>query len=197
MYQIFKDLTRGRNTQNIVNVEQNSDVEENWRFGSFIELAGHSSIMVPLNSDQSFTRGYFSKSSNSTRNYLFVNTQTLDRKWLFNHTDYLIEQARRLSVKEYNSEEPVLAILYSLVKLDSNEDNRLTASDLTTVAISKPDGSGYVEVLNDIEKVIDTTLLSDKELFFMYQANGISYSAVLDLKTFSISNQKKLPKVGV
>ncbi|OCQ23742.1 hypothetical protein A7985_07325 [Pseudoalteromonas luteoviolacea] len=197
MYQIFKDITRERNTQNIVNFEESGKAKESWRLGHVTSLTSHRTLMIPLNSDQSFNRGYFSKSSNSTRNYLFINTETNLNKWLFNHTNFLIESASQLRIGDYSSKEPVIAILYSLVKLDSNSDNRLTPSDLTTVSISKPNGSGYKEILTDVEHVIGNTLLSETELFIIYQLNGKSLSSIINLTNFEIVNTKELPKVGL
>jgi len=196
-YQIFKDVTRERNTQNIVNIQETGEVKENWRLGHVTNLAAHKTLMIPLNSDQSFNRGYFSKSSNSTRNYLFINTEFNTNKWLFDHTNYLIESTNQLRFGDYSSKEPVLAILYTLVKLDSNSDNRLTPSDLTTVSISKPNGSGYKEVLTDVEQVIGNTMLSETELFIIYQLNGKSLSSTINLTNFELSNTKELPKVGL
>ncbi|BDX07519.1 hypothetical protein [Planctobacterium marinum] len=196
-YQIFKDVTRDHNTHNIVNIEKSAEVEESWRLGHVTHLSGHKALMIPLHSDQNFDRGYFSKSSNSTRNYLFINTETNSNEWLFDHTNYLIESTEQLRMGDYNSKDPVLAILYSLVKLDSNSDNRLTPGDLTTVAISRPDGSGYKEILTDVAQVLGSTLLSENELFIIYQMNGKSLSSTLKLNSFELANTKELPKVGI
>ena len=197
MYQIFKDVTRERNTQNIVNIEKSGEVKENWRLGHVTNLSSHKTLMIPLNSDQSFDRGYFSKSSNSTRNYLFINTETNTEQWLFDHTNYLIEDTNQLRIGDYDSKKPVLAILYNLVKLDTNNDNQLTPSDLTTISMSKPNGSDYKEILTDVEQVIGNTLLSETELFIIYQLNGKSLSSIINLTNFELSNTKELPKVGL
>ncbi|WP_028774467.1 hypothetical protein [Shewanella waksmanii] len=197
MYQIFKDVTRERSTQNIVNIEESGEVKESWRLGQVANLSNHKMLMIPLNSDQSFNRGYFSKSSNSTRNYLFINTETNSNNWLFGHTNYLIESTNQLRVGDYDSKKPVIAILYSLVKLDSNGDDRLTPSDLITISISKPNGSGYKEILTDVEQVIGSTLLSETELFIIYQLSGKSLSSTINLTSFELGNTKELPKVGL
>lgn len=98
---------------------------------------------------------------------------------------------------DFNSDKPVIAILYQLVQLDSDQDNRLSASDLSTVAISNPDGSGYKELINEVERVVDHTLLNQTELFLIYQKAGISYSTILNLESFEMSKTEKLPKVGL
>jgi len=196
-YKLFQDITGDRTTRNIVNIEESSEVKENWRFGQLSKFNHNRTLMIPLYSDQSFDRGYFSKSSNSTRNFLFIDTETSEKTWLFNHTNYLIESSDKLRDGDFNSDKPVIAILYQLVQLDSDQDNRLSASDLSTVAISNPDGSGYKELINEVERVVDHTLLNQTELFLIYQKAGKSYSTILNLESFEMSKTEKLPKVGL
>lgn len=148
-------------------------------------------------SDQSFDRAYFSKSSNSNRNYLFIDTETSEKRWLFNHTNYLIESSDKLRFGDFNSDKPVIAILYQLVQLDSNQDKRLSASDLSIVAVTNPDGSGYKELINEVDRVVDHTLLNQTELFLIYQKAGIYYSTILNLESFEMSKTEKLPKLGL
>lgn len=197
VFKLFQDATRERTTKNIVNIEENAAVKESWSLGQFSESNDHKILMIPLHSDQSFDRGYFSKSSNSTRNYLFINTETFEQKWLFDHTNYLIERSDRLRKGDYNSKEPTIAILYQLVKLDSDHNNRLSAGDLTTIAITTPDGSGYKELITEVELVVDYTLLNEKELFLIYQKSSISYSAIVNLQSMAVTNTGQLPKVGL
>ena len=196
-YKLFQDVTRERTTRNIVNIEENAEIKENWRLGQFSEINDNKILMIPLHSDQSFDRAYFSKASNSTRNYLFINTETSQEKWLFDHTNYLIERSDRLRKGDYNSKEPIIAILYQLVKLDSDHDNRLSANDLTTIAISNTDGSGYKELIKEVDLVVDHTLLNEKELFLIYQKSAVSYSAILNLESMEVTKTAKLPKVGL
>ena len=195
-YKLFQDVTRERTTRSIVNIEENSEIKENWRLGQFSEINDNKILMIPLHSDQSFDRAYFSKSSNSTRNYLFINTETSQEKWLFDHTNYLIERSDKLRRGDYNSKEPIIAILYQVVKLDSDHDNRLSSADLTTIAITKPDGSGYKELIKEVELVVDHTLLNEKELFLIYQKSGVSYSAILNLENMELTKTRVLSKVG-
>ena len=196
-YKLFQDVTRERTTQDIVNIEKNAKIEENWRLGQFSKIKNENILMIPLYSDQSYDRAYFSKSSNSTRNYLFVNTSTSEQKWLFSHTDYLIERTDKLRLGDYDSQEDIAAILYQLVKLDSNNDNRLSPNDLTTIAITKPDGSEYKELIKEVELIVDYSLLNEKELFMVYQKDGAFYSVTLNLENYKLTNKTQLPKVGL
>ena len=153
--------------------------------------------MLPLRSDQTFSRAYFNKSSYSTRNYLFINTDTSEKTWLFDHTDYLIQSVDRLRHEGIDSKRPTAAILYTLVKIDSDQNSRLTAADLSTVAVTKTDGSNYKELINDIELIIDHELINEKELLLIYQKKGISYSLTLDLEKLEIIKNEKLPNVAL
>jgi len=196
-YKLFQDVTRDRTTRNIVNVEKNSDINESWRLGQLSSVDGNKTLMVSLHSDQSYSRAYFSKSSNSIRNYLFIDTETSNKKWLFAHSDYLIERSDILRLGDYNSKEPAVAILYQLVKLDSDHDNRLSADDLTTISITNPDGSGYEELIKDVELIVDHRLLNKNELFILYQKDGLSYSTVLNIQSRELSENSQIPKVGL
>lgn len=194
---LFQDVTRERTTRNIVNIEENAEIKENWRFGQITQINDGKILMIPLYSDQSFDRVYFSKSSNSTRNHLFINTETSQQTWLFDHTNYLIERSDKLIKGDYGSKQSIIAILYQLVQLDSDHDNRLSVGDLTTIAITNPDGSGYKELIKEVESIVDHTLLNKTELFLVYQKAGVSYSTILNLKSFELTKTDKLPKVGL
>ena len=195
-YKLFQEVTRERSTHNIVNVDGHKEVDENWRLGHLSEVGAGKNLMIPLYSDQSFNQDYFSKSSNSIRNYLFINTDTSQKKWLFDHTNYLIEQSDRVSLGDYSSREPVAAILYQLVKLDSDHDDRLSANDLTTVAITNPDGTGYQELIQEVDSVTGHKLLNETELFIIYQKRGASYSAIIDLVSRELTRNSVLPAIG-
>ena len=78
-YEIYKSTTRDRSTRNIVNIDEGEEIDEKWRYGQLNEVVGTNYFMLPLHSDQTFSRAYFSKSSYSTRNYLFINTETSEK----------------------------------------------------------------------------------------------------------------------
>ena len=83
--------------------------------------------MIPLNSDQSYAQSYYSKSSSSARNYLFINSKDNEKHWLFGTNKYLVSDVALLSEKDYDSDSSkVRVILYRIVKNDTNGDKRLT-----------------------------------------------------------------------
>jgi hypothetical protein len=51
--------------------------------------------------------------------------------------------------------------------------------------------------MQEVESIVDHTLLNKTELFLVYQKAGVSYSTVLNLESFKLAKTGKLPKVGL
>lgn len=193
---IYKDITRDRSVRSIVNIEESPEKKEEWQLGSITTVQGSGFLMIPLHSEQNYSRGSYSKSASSTRNYLFINSEKDDKYWLFGRNDYLITQANQLPNTRYDEQaKDAKAILYYVVKSDTNNDKTLNSSDLLTVAISKPDGKNYVELLKDIDFVNGYKAISEKTVILVFQRNNIGYSAYIDLDGLSISGKQQLPSV--
>ena len=156
-YRIYQDVTRERATRNIVNVAEESPIKEKWQLGHLQNVSGTPYVIIPLYSDQSYAQSYFSKSAESTRNVLFINIRTNQKKWLFDTNNYLIINEELLSEKEFDHRERnIRAILYSVVKRDTNGDKRLTNDDKIDVALTTPSGERYwgSDLFIDIVNVI-------------------------------------------
>ena len=88
-------------------------------------------------------------------------------------------------------------IIYKIVKQDSNKDGRLTTDDLQTIALSMPDGTGYQEIIDDVDNFVGQSIVDKNTLLLVYQKKGIGFSARVDLLEFVITNETVLPKVGL
>ena len=195
-YGFIRNTTRERGTRNIVNVQGDAPIEEKWQLGHMSPIEGGPYVMIPLHSDQKYAQSYYSKSSSSARNYLFINSQNNKKHWLFDTNQYLIAYISLLSEKEFRAEKRnIRAILYRVVKRDTNGDKRLTDDDLQDMALSRPSGKGYKEILNGIDVFIGQRLIDEDTLLIVYQRKGIGYSANVTLSDFHIANESALPKV--
>ena len=193
---IKKGVNRGKTNRNIVNVQEKNSVDEKWKLGYMSSIQGSPYVMIPLNSDKSYAQSYYSKSSTSVRNYLFINSQNNEKHWLFGTNQYLIADTDLLSEKKYRADErKVRAILYKIAKRDTNSDQRLTNNDLQTVALSLPSGKGYKEILDGIDLFVGQRLIDKDTLLIVFQREGIGFSANVDLSGFIVSNETELPKV--
>jgi len=176
-YEFYQDSRSTRNTADIVNLAADEAIDESWRLGQFEKLSGQDQLLVPLYSDQNYRQSYYGKSTLSTRNLLFIDSNSLTKRWLFKEHNYLIERHSPLSYSAPSGTGPVVAMLYQVVKQDSNQDQRLSAEDLSNLSISRPDGSGYRQLVGNIESLIDYQLLAEQQLLVLYKQQGQSYLA--------------------
>ena len=195
-YQIVKDTFRDRNVRNIVNVAEDQDVKEKWSLGNMNAIAGTDIVTIPLNSDQSYSQSYYSKSGYSVRNYLFIDTKTNEKYWLLQTNKYLLPELNIISEKSYSDPDyKAEAILFEVIKHDTNKDERLTTKDKITIALSLPSGKKYEEVLNDIDFFVGHTMVDSETIMLIYQIDNVGYSAYVSLIDFSLSNKSKLPNI--
>lgn len=208
LYNVVKDIVRDRPHPVIRNVAEDPSGEEKWRLGYPQRIEDTSYVYIPLISEKeelevrerkrkAFSSYSDEGYSNPTRNILFVNTATNEMSWLFPTNNQLVTDVQMLSKTEDDDarKRSVRAILYQVVQADSDGDKKLTTDDATVVALSRPDGSRYKEVLSSADRLIDTMLLENRTLFLMYQTKGVGYTSTLRLGDFSIIKKVELPKV--
>jgi len=197
LYSMYKDVTRKQDARNIVNVTDDTAVDEKWQLGYLRNVEGTLYVMIPLNSDHNYSGSYYSNSPHSTRNYLFINSKTNDKKWLFDTNEYLIISDELLSEHTHGKDErETRAILYHVVKSDTNGDKKLTNDDLSDVLVSRPDGTGLKTILLDLDIFIGHRTLDKDTLLLVYQKKGVGYSTTLSINSFELSDVSELPKVG-
>lgn len=196
-YAIYKDIFAERRVHNVVNVDARSPAEERWQYGSMLNVPGTPHVMLRLESDQSYSQSYYSKSTSSARNYLFINGQSSAAHWLFDRQDYLITGFNFLSRNDYRKQEtPPRAILYEVVKRDSDNDGRLSSNDLESIGLSMPDGTNYKEIVQEIDSLIGHVLVDDDLVLLVYERDGEGYRARVQLSDFTVLQEEMLPKVS-
>lgn len=153
--------------------------------GNMQEIHGHDNYYVELRTRSEggkFSSGY---GGGETRNVLFFVGNKLNSRWLYKKHDYLIERVETLD-HELNDKKTrrAQAIYIRSIKKDSNNNHELDSDDKSTIALTRPDGSGYTEILSDADSIIDKETSSDgKYLTVLYQTKGI-----VVLKKFSLHN---------
>lgn len=200
-YWLIRENTSTRHARGMVNLDQKADLKEEWVYGSLRTIPGVDVAILPLETKQSFSLRYSGKEANSIRNLLFINPKSKDSKWLLKNNDGLISykflKEEGNEHKDKDKLEEVLVILYYNVKRDTNNDSRLTFNDLKSIALSKPDGTGYREILTDVDVVLGHTLLDKTKLFIVYQTKDQAKYATVNLSDFSLGETSILTKVNV
>ena len=173
--------------------EQRGDIKEKWVFGEMIEIVGADTLVVPISSTQKFQE----KETKATRNYLFIHSDDRTFSRLFDKNDFVIQEFSTLT-KNGKVDEDLHTIpicLYFVVyKTDTNKDKAIKIGDKATVALSKLDGSGYVEIEHDIDDVKSPVVLQEgSQLVLFYRKETNFYISKYDLNEFKKITERQIP----
>ena len=194
-YKIFKDETRDRNVRNIVTVDEQTKKEENFSLGSFREIEGTTFFLAPLLSDENINRGSYSKSSSSTRNYFFYNSDGGSSHWLFGSNEYLIVDRDELSIKE-DKKRKVIGCIYTVVTIDSNSDSLLTWKDERTIFLGSESGADLTQVIDRVIRVLGIEHIDENLVYLFLQTKEGDYVYHLDLLSQKIIREHKIEIEG-
>lgn len=160
-------------------------------------LAGTDYLLLALQSDQDYQQSYFSKSAQAIRNYAFININgSQGIQWLYPHHHFLFLNAISLPSRNPHSDKQlpvnaVQAVLFNVKKYDSDKDQRLTLNDRGVIALAKPDGSRFKEVLSDVVKLV-THEVKGNVLFLVYETQHNTQAAWFSLEDFTLIKQTVL-----
>lgn len=105
------------------------------------------------------------------RNVLFLTGTEKTARWLFPKQNNLILVTAQLCEELKDSKDtPTKALYFEYVKDDTDGDGKLSNQDNSSVALSKPDGSGFVEVLHGVSRVLSYEMIGSQYLSVVYQA---------------------------
>ncbi len=119
-----------------------------------------------------FSSGY---GGGEIRNVLFLVGKEPEPRWIFpNHANNI----RSVSSLVFHDNGDVggsgktLAIFYEYIDKDSNGDGELDADDLLSIALSKPDGSGFTVLDTGITSQLDEKLLDEGRVVAVLSQKG-------------------------
>jgi hypothetical protein len=196
-YLMLKEVTRERAVDAVVNTDTEQRVEQSFALGGAIQIAGHPWLLVSLESDQHYGEVYFSKSTNAARNYAFI-SRSVETRWLYPHSRFLIVDAAQLPRGEYDAEPNITALVsFQVVQQDTDGNKRLTAEDSSSLVFTRPDGTGATPVLENISGMRSQELMSEEVLVIYEDQDGYAV-ATFSLKDFSLVKRERLalPPVG-
>jgi hypothetical protein len=139
---------------------------------------------------------YVSGGSNGKiKNVLFFKDKDFTPQWLFDINYYLIERMTPIFSKDKSKME---AFLYEVVFNDNNLDKSIDRNDKITIALSKPDGSNFVRLIETVDNFFShQTSVDNKELVVLYQKYDriiIENFSLLDFKSISKRTLTELKK---
>jgi hypothetical protein len=199
---IFREETRPRRVTNVVNIDQQDKVSEEFSLGNPGAIAGTSFVRVPLFRGQSYNTGSLPLPKSSQQNlvnYLFLNISTNESWWLFNGVGQLVidDRSQFNKVKDSPDQPRIgVGVIYTVVERDSNGDNRLTEKDAVSLATSKVDGTNYRKLIESIDQLYSIQQVSDEKVLVLYQKDQQTFSDVYSIPSMELLTQRSIPKVG-
>lgn len=201
---IFKDNVV---EQPALNLAQDDKKEEKWSLGYPRKVGETDFHFIPLESEklsvekknqsriyENFSGGSYTPTR--SKNVLLINGNTNQASWLFKSTEQLIIDIKPLIGREFDNKSITRGISYEVINSDTNQDSKLDYTDKRTFALSKIDGAKYTEIISGYNRIIESSLNSEGNLFVIFTNNNEVYSMVIDLLSFKILNKSSLPKVG-
>jgi hypothetical protein len=163
------------------------------------KVRGTDIVVVPLRPGNRLVRPEAGQSTfrhgRTARNLLFIDVRSGQRRWLLPNDQYLIVDFASFPrpFESGSGVPPAKAVIYNVIKSDSNADGRVGPDDLVTVAISNVDGTGYTELISEISTVFGTTSASDRWVVVAYEQNGVTHTATVDLERATVVSAEPTP----
>ena len=136
--------------------------------GQAERIVGSDTTMIALRSEGTYSK-VASGQPSETRNILFLPGSEKNASWLFKNHRHLILATEQVRKKKSSDEHPALALYVQYVTTDTNGDGRLSDEDNAVIGLTKPDGSGFVSVVQDVSGVISYDMENDDQLSLVYQ----------------------------
>lgn len=163
------------------------------RLGSLEHISGSDTDMLSLTSskeDGKFSSGGY---GSDARNILFLNGEAMKPHWLFaNHNNLILRNTQLKQSSSDDEKGPALALYFEYIAKDSNGDGKLSSLDTSTVALTLPDGSGFTDILHDVDRVFSFETAGDKQLSILYQKGKSIRHARVSIATMQPTSDQEV-----
>jgi hypothetical protein len=182
----FEEATRTRDVEHVANIADTGIDKSKTELTDFTDVNGTAIMRAELRVDQEYAFSSGSKQASSVRNYLFFDSVNKSTHWLRNDNKGVIFAFHSLPVQSYSGEDkdkPIVAFLYLIADKDTNNDKRLTESDLKDIAVSDATGKRFKVVINGIDRFNGSRFQENGHVLILYTAASHLKVADLDLQT--------------
>lgn len=212
---IRKPSMPGASTPNLGTKDETTE-QVKYVMGEFSLISGTNYLAAPVYTDYSgkgrvidFSSSeygdYSSKKGSDLliHNYVFVNRQDLSSRKLFPNNRSTIVATEQLgesgTVGLGNNQKAIVknvkAVLYQVVKADTNKDKKLDREDQKTIAIADVNGGNYQELVTGIDRVLNIHAQSKDQRIAFYQAGTDYFAASINISSRS-AKVTKLPSIA-
>lgn len=136
---------------------------------------------------------------NGVYNYIFLDVDAEKVHALLPNNANIIQSVRGYPIPVHTADDvpppPVSWWLYT-IQTDTNLDGKLTSEDLKTLSMSDVGGSGYTELIHDVERVLAEVYRENNTLLVLYHSKGKNFMSSIDLATQKVIKTSELPSFG-
>ena len=166
------------------------------RFEPIENINGTNTQIIRLSAQEKSGKFYSGGYGRETRNILFLTGDEKKARWLFpKQTNLIIVTAQLREKSEDRKDSPVKAFYFEYVSEDSNDDGKLNAEDQSSVALSKPDGSGVIEILHSVNRVLSYGMLGSQQLSVVYQKDKSVRHAKIAIPAFTVETNQEITSI--
>lgn len=135
-----------------------------------------------------------------TRNILFLSAAEPQGRWLFPDHGNLILEADQIRpwIRSWRGDDasaPSTALYFEFVPADPDSGREPSEFDMHSVALSRPDGTGLVEVLQDVEAVLSYEQVDATSLTVVYRDFQDLRRARISLDNFAVISDQTVATV--
>lgn len=127
--------------------------------------------------------GYSSYTTYGTYNYVFFNTQTEEYHRLLPDNNAVIFQTAGFPQQVYDPNDPtkpgpvIEFWMFNIIKADTNADGYFDYRDKLTVGIADVSGSGYTELIQNVDAIQSQYYKNPSNFFIIYNVNQKNFIA--------------------
>jgi hypothetical protein len=197
-YKLFREIFRDRRVNAVVNVNEETKQNEYLSLKRFSRIQGTDWLVARLDADQNYQQAYYSKSSSSTRNYLFFDFHNRSTHWLLSDNSSLILTDHELYEDGGVEREKrkVIGFVYEVVRKDTNGDNRLNWEDKKSLVLYRLSASRASNLLEAIDDFLGVQQFSANELLVFFRDNQKNYVISVDLASDKVSDKRELSAIS-
>lgn len=181
LWDLSGDLFGSRTRRNTVQVAEHLIDTAEFSLGDFETIEGVPVLRAKLLSAQDYAGKFSSGTSTAVRNFLFYDHDGHAAHWLVATDDQLFSWHTEVANPATPSgDRTVVGLLYQVVTEDTDGDSRLTAADMSDLALSDPTGHNYEILLTDIEERKGYKQIGDGRFVFFFRRDGKLRVAEID-----------------
>lgn len=167
-------------------------------FDRFEHISGTNAQMIQLTTSTKSTKFSSGGGGSETRNVVFLTGHKKTARWLFKDNKNLILTVSQLHKDSDESKAPATEGLYfEYVTEDTNGDGVLSSEDHSNVALTKPDGTGFSEILHDVSRVFSREVPEQQYLSLVYQKGTTVRHARFSLSSFKLEVDQEIVSLPI